>query len=160
MKVNYHLPPDYIQKIAEHLHRALSNIYALYFQTLNAHWNMESAAFFADHKMLEEQYESLAQNGDEFAERIRMMGVKVDASMANFAKLADLPTFASDASADEMLRTLAEGHEASFINLRNLSTIAEEAKDYGLVDFLGTKVAEHEKTAWLLKSCISEGGHA
>jgi len=48
----------------------LANTYALYLKTHNYHWNVKGPNFFSLHKLLEEQYEDLAEAVDDIAERI------------------------------------------------------------------------------------------
>ncbi len=152
MKVNFGLDSKKIHDLSQYLEKALANTYALYINTLNCHWNLEDPRFLFLHEMLQEQYEELAKSGDEIAERIRQMGVKVSASLPYFAKQAEIEPLPEKLSGDQMIAVLAESHEKIIRDFRTLSEIAEEHKDYGLVDMLGGLLRYHEKTAWFLRS--------
>ena len=152
MKVKIGLTSEQTEKLSNNLTKILANNYALYFLTLHAHWNMEDPRFFFLHELLEKQYLTLAESGDDIAERIRVMGHTAPGSIKTLANESDLPDMPENASADVMIDHLAICHEGAFVALRKLSEVGEEAKDYGLVDLLGTMVREHEKTAWLLRS--------
>ncbi len=73
---------------------------------------MEGPQFFMYHKLLEEEYEELAEAIDEIAERIRMLGGKAPASMQEFLKLASLKEGKSTQSWERMIQELVEDHEA------------------------------------------------
>ncbi len=152
MKVHFGLDQNKIDHLAKLMSKALANTYALYINTLSCHWNLEDPRFLFLHEMLQKQYEQLAENGDEIAERIRQMGVKVEASLASFAKHTDISPIGENLSGDQMLSILASSHEKVTLDLRHLSEVAEEYKDYGLVDLLGGLLRDHEKTAWFLRS--------
>lgn len=152
MKTHFGLSADQIKILAPRLYQAVATTYALYFNTLSCHWNLEDSNFISLHEMLQSQYEQLAENGDLLAERIRQMGEKVSASLRIFASKSKLADIQENASTAEMLAALAESHEQIILEFRALSTLAEEAKDYGLVDLLGGLLRDHEKTAWVLRS--------
>ncbi|MCB1119099.1 MAG: DNA starvation/stationary phase protection protein [Chlamydiia bacterium] len=99
------------QQIITHLYTLVCNTYALYFNMLNCHWNIEAPAFSALHEMLEDQYQTLAGNGDQLAERIRMMGQKVPTSIQQFAEKGNSAAIDSHASWQEMLQHLIAGHK-------------------------------------------------
>lgn len=152
MKSKFGLTDEQKQKIADQLGVLLASNYGLYFNTLNAHWNMEDSRFLFLHEMLEEQYKSLADAGDEIAERIRQMGHKAPGSFKKLAESNSFTDLSEEASADQMLTHLAECHEAAIQKCREISVLGEECGDFGLVDMLGGLLRDHEKTAWMLRS--------
>ena len=152
MKPNFGIDESFTKKINEQLVVLLANNYSLYFNTLNAHWNIEDSRFIALHEMLETQYKALADAGDEIAERIRQMGYKAPGSMQAMVQKATLKNVEESSTADKMIAHLASCHETSVVFMREFSKLGEEAGDYGLVDMLGTLIRDHEKTAWILRS--------
>lgn len=152
MKPNFGIDESFTKKINDQLVVLLANNYTLYFNTLNAHWNMEDGRFIALHEMLEGQYKALADAGDDIAERIRQMGYKAPGSMKKIAGSATLQDLDENAPADKMLDHLAMCHESAVGFMREFSKLGEEAGDYGLVDMLGTLIRDHEKAAWILRS--------
>lgn len=152
MQVHFGIEDQKNKDLAVCLQKALANTFSVYINTLNCHWNMEDPRFFFFHKMLEEQYENLADNIDEIAERIRQMGAKVPVSLGHFAKQSDIQPISELASANEMLSKLADSHEKIILSLRDVSKSAEKYNDFGLVDLLGKLLRDHEKTAWILRS--------
>jgi starvation-inducible DNA-binding protein len=80
------LAADARQAIGEALHEVLSDLYATFAMTQNLHWNLTGKEFYGHHIMLEKQYNALHEIIDEVAERIRALGLYVDASLASFQK--------------------------------------------------------------------------
>ena len=60
--------------VVEILNGTLADLHVLYTKTRNYHWNVVGEHFRDLHKLLEEQYEALAESIDEVAERTRMLG--------------------------------------------------------------------------------------
>ncbi|GAB4231322.1 MAG: Dps family protein [Chlamydiales bacterium] len=152
MKPNFGLSQEQIEHLSKELYRLLSNTFALYVATLSSHWNIEDPRFYSLHKMLEKQYEALAENCDVIAERIRMMGKKVSASLKKFENASEMEDIEEIITSDQMLERLAVSHEKLIKDIRELSQIAEEYGDAGLTDMLGTLVRFHEKTTWFIRS--------
>lgn len=155
MHSHFEEPMNQTKQIVELLTKAVADTYALYLVTLHCHWNMEDPRFMFLHEMLQSQYEQLAENGDLLAERIRQMGAKIPGSLQEFARHSKIKEISVDASADEMIAHLTGCHEMAIIGLKELSEKGEDAKDYGLVDLLGSVLRDHEKAAWILRSHLS-----
>ena len=142
------------RKIAEALSRGLADVYTLYLKTQNFHWNVRGPQFFSLHKALEEQYEDLAAAADLLAERIRAITYPVTATLAGFQRLTSVKED-SPSDAKEMVKSLVAGHETTIATLRAANEIADEANDAGTLDLLGTRIREHEKTLWMLRSFLN-----
>src|SRR5579883_492159 len=102
------------------LSHLLADTYVLYIKTQNFHWNIRGPHFYSYHKMLEEQYEALAEAVDVLAERIRALQALAPASMEQFLKLASLKESGNDLNAEAMLITLLADHEAIARNIEVL----------------------------------------
>lgn len=146
-----------INQIAFKLGDFLADTFVLYVKTLNYHWNMAGANFYMYHKLLETQYQDLAQAADEIAERIRMLGRQAPATMASFLKLASLKEGTSGLSQDKMITDLADSHQSMIEQCNMLIHFTEEAEtdDQGTADLIIKQIRFHEKQAWLLKSHLT-----
>lgn len=130
----------------------LADTFVLYTKTLNFHWNMEGPQFFMYHKLLEEEYEELAEAIDEIAERIRMLGGKAPATMQEFLKLASLKEGKSTQSWERMIQELVEDHEALVEKSHELIEFTDSVSDQGTSDLIVERIRSHSKEAWLLRS--------
>lgn len=151
-RANISLKPKAIEQLTHSLSVVLANTYLLYVKTQNFHWNVIDPRFYSLHKMLEEQYEGLAEAVDIIAERIRMLGNKSPASMEEFLELTTLKETSKQISGDEMLKQLLYDHEAIIKMLREKIDEAAEFEDQGTQDMYIQRLREHEKTAWMLRA--------
>ena len=140
--------------IAKGLARLLADSYTLYIKTHGFHWNVTGVMFTDVHELTETQYTELATAVDDIAERIRTLGVHAPGSGAQFAKLSSVPEEQGVPSAEDMLRQLVEGQEAVVKTARSILPVAEKADDQSTADLLATRMAVHEKNAWMLRSLL------
>jgi starvation-inducible DNA-binding protein len=139
-------------EIAGELTQLLADTYALYLKTQNYHWNVTGPMFRALHLMFEEQYIELRDAVDVVAERIRSLGHLAAASFGEYSRLTAVPDGDGSADAMDMVRGLAEGHEACARTARTVVKMAEDAGDVATADLATVRVETHEKTAWMLRA--------
>lgn len=142
------------QKIAGELNHLLADTYLLYVKTQNYHWNVTGLNFYSLHTMFEEQYKQLAEAVDTIAERIRALRCVAPATLAQFIKLSSLKEEMGVPSTKEMLKHLMKDHEAVAHLANVIIAKAQKAQDEATVDLLVERIREHEKIAWMLRSCL------
>lgn len=141
-----------MKEISKKLGHFLADSYVLYIKTLNFHWNMTGEEFFMYHKLLQGQYEALAEANDDVAERIRQLGDKAPGTMKDFLKLACMKESSSDLSAKEMISELVKSHELMVKHAGELIAFCDKNKDPGTSDMIVGRMRDHDKQAWLLRS--------
>lgn len=139
-------------QLAEKLEYLLADHLALYIKTLNCHWNVVDPRFHSLHEMFEEQYLSLANQNDEIAERIRQLGVKVNASLAALSKKVSIEEILQDLTANEMLQTMIESYEKHIADMKSVIIQSDEENDVVTSDILTEILGTLEKNLWMLKS--------
>lgn len=145
------------QAIVKHLSELLADEYVLYTKTRNYHWNIIGPHFNDLHKFFESQYDGLDGDIDEIAERIRALGEKTSATLAEFVKNARIKEHPGEyPSADKMVSNLVSDHEGLIQTLRTYVSVCEENNDAGTADFLTGLMEKHEKTAWMLRSVLEK----
>ncbi len=143
--------------IAQGLSRLLADTYTLYLTTHNFHWNVTGPMFNSLHAMFMAQYTELWNAVDPMAERIRALGHVAPGSYAQYAKLSSLPDApAEPPKAMEMVRILAQGHEAVARTARSLFPLVDKANDEPTADVLVQRLSVHEQTAWMLRSLLED----
>lgn len=143
--------------IAQGLSRLLADTYTLYLTTHNFHWNVTGPMFNSLHAMFMQQYTELWNAVDPIAERIRALGHVAPGSYAQFAQLSSLPDApATPPKAMEMVRLLAQGHEAVARTARSLFPLVDKASDEPTADVLVQRLTVHEQTAWMLRSLLED----
>lgn len=142
--------------VAEGLSKLLADSYILYLKTHNFHWNVEGPMFNTLHLMFMDQYTELWNALDLIAERIRALGSYAPGSYKKFSQLSSIAETDEHVPARKMIQLLLEGHEAVAKTARTVFPLAEKASDQSTLDLLTQRLQVHEKTAWMLRSLITE----
>lgn len=153
------LEPKTSQKISEELTQLLADTYVLYLKTQNFHWNVIDPRFHSLHEFFDEMYHKLADDIDEIAERIRMVGHKTPATMKHFLEITSLNEASHNLSGDEMLKHLVLDNQAIAKWLRSKIKETQDLGDEGTADLYIQHLRTHEKFAWMLISHL-KGEHA
>jgi len=155
MKLNIALSDRSRSGVAALLKALLADVFVLYTKTRKFHWNVTGPHFTELHKLFETQYDALAEEIDEVAERIRSLGSMAPGSLREFSKLARLKeSLKDDLDANDMLAAVLADHEALVRHLRSAVTTCEKLGDDGTADFLTGLMEAHEKTAWMLRATL------
>lgn len=129
-----------------------ADIFTIYVKTLGCHWNMVDPRFFFLHKMLEEQYEALAEEVDVVAERIRQLGGRAPCTLRDFSHLTREGELGKEQTGNEMLKSLIESYESFIARLQEEIRSIDEYGDIGTTDMLTQISRAFEKRLWILKS--------
>lgn len=141
--------------VAETLSHLLADTYILYLKTQNCHWNVAGIQFFSLHKMFEEQYNSLANAVDQIAERLRALQIIAPGSLSQFLQLTSLKEITKPLDTSKMLKELLNDHESLSSAISDALRITKQEDDEVTMDLLIQRKAEHEKTAWMLRSSLA-----
>ncbi|MBL4854074.1 MAG: DNA starvation/stationary phase protection protein [Robiginitomaculum sp.] len=152
MDINIGIAKKDRARSAEALSRLLADTYTLYLKTHGYHWNVEGPHFQSLHIQFMEQYTEMWTAVDELAERIRALGHKAPGSYAEFVALATIQEETGHPNWQEMVRTLAQGHEQVAKTAREVLRIAEDISDDATADVVTPRITLHEKTAWMLRA--------
>jgi starvation-inducible DNA-binding protein len=145
------------EAVVKILNTLLSDEYALYTKTRNYHWNVLGPQFHDLHKFFEAQYEELDDIVDDTAERARSLGGKSFGTLAEFVRHTRLKESPGQVpSASGMIQNLLNDHEAVIRSLRNDLAKCVDLGDMGTSDFLTGLMEQHEKMAWMLRSCLEK----
>jgi starvation-inducible DNA-binding protein len=139
-------------KPIETLSAVLATNYVLYVKTQNFHWNVKGPTFMMLHKMMEEQYENLAEANDDLAERIRSLGSLAPGSMKDFIDMSIIKESPNDLPANDMIQILADDNQAMVDKLMEAIPAFAEIGDDGTADMLTARIQYHRQKVWMLKS--------
>ncbi|HDR67899.1 MAG TPA: DNA starvation/stationary phase protection protein [Bacteroidaceae bacterium] len=139
-------------EIQKELNRLLSD-YQIYYQNLRAfHWLVKGQQFFHLHEKFEEYYDGAAEDIDEIAERVLMIGGKPLHTFEDYLKHATLkPEKDLEKPADILPKVIANV-EHLLASFRNVLDLAGEAGDEGTAALMSDFIGAAEKQLWMLKS--------
>ena len=157
MELNIGLTQEQLKGSVNLLTKVLANANVLYTKTRNYHWNVVSTDFKELHTLFQEQYEKLAEDIDEIAERIRTLGAKAIGTHTEFNQHSTLKEFPGEyPDAKTMVKNLLNDHETIIRELREeVNTCEKDFGDKSTADFLSQFMQSHEKMAWMLRSYLS-----
>jgi starvation-inducible DNA-binding protein len=156
MQPNLGIAPAQRTAVVQLLNQLLADEFVLYAKTRNYHWNVVGPHFHDLHKFFESQYEQIEDFIDDVAERARTLGGTAAGTLAEFSQLTRLKEHpGATPSAHEMVQHLLADHETLIRQLReDLAACQDKHGDAGTADFLTGLLEEHEKMAWMLRSCL------
>ena len=136
------------------LKTAFASEYAFAIKAQNFHWNCEGPLFYQLHLLFERVYEEVYGSIDTFAEQLRALQVYTPASLAKFSMLTKVEDENSVPDFHGMLNELLEDSERMANIFRITFTMAEQAGDHGLSNFLADRQDAHKKHSWFLRSSL------
>jgi starvation-inducible DNA-binding protein len=156
MNANIGLTQNELTLITPLLENFLASENILNLKIKNFHWNVTGIHFSDYHKFFEGLYDESAENIDEIAERIRMLGNKTQANMKFFLEKSFLTEETSlELISTDMVKSLLSDTEKTIQEMRNAIAVISETNDSWTEDFLIALMQKHEKTAWMLRSMVS-----
>jgi starvation-inducible DNA-binding protein len=156
MKAQIGITEEAATSIARLLNQVLADENLLYIKTRNYHWNVKGVHFHDLHLFFEGQYNILAEQIDDVAERIRQLNQHAIGTMVEFLEHTQLQEEpGKDLKSKDMLSNLLSDHETVIGTLREIiGRVGEELGDAGTADKLTAWMQEHEKMAWMLRSYL------
>lgn len=140
--------------VSTELSKLLADEFVLYTKTRNAHWNVTGDNFHANHIFFESQYKQLDEIIDSVAERIRKIGHYAPASLKSYLELTHLTEYSERTNDGAgFMKDLLSDHESIIEFIRgNITSFADDYKDYGSSDFITGLIEIHEEMAWMIRS--------
>lgn len=137
-------------ELASHMNRLLAD-YHVYYQNLrNFHWNVEGEHFFDLHEHFEGLYDDARTKIDEIAERILTIRYRPDSKIADYLRKAQINEAGMIDNDAEMVETILDNHRILIRNIRKTIQLADEIKDEGTIDMMGSFLSDIEKSSWML----------
>jgi len=154
--VNIGLSDEARAGVSDLLNIALATENLLLIKTKKIHWDIVGPQFMTLHKLLDDQYEKIAEYVDKTAERARQLGTYPIGTAAGFLKASVVKEHPGQVlNATDSVATLCGDHETVIRTLRQqIEACDEKFKDAGTADFLTGVMEGHEEMAWMLRSFL------
>ena len=141
--------------VTEHLNGYLADLHVVYGRLHSFHWNVEGRNFFTLHEKLQKLYEAVAEEIDEIAERVLMLGGRPVSTLREYVEHSELEEAPARAyQGDKVVRLVVD--DFRYLVERNRAGIAaaDEAGDAGTADLLTQSVRNYEKMVWMLQAYV------
>ena len=139
--------------MAELLNARLADVFDLYSQTKQAHWNVKGPQFIALHELFDDLAGELLDYADMIAERVTALGGVAMGTVrmaASATKLAEFPADAFDGMA--VVEALAERYGALGATVRAGIDSADKAGDKDAADLFTEVSRGVDKSLWFLEA--------
>lgn len=141
-----------METLIQQMRTILGTNFGLYFKSHAFHWNVKGPDFVQYHDYLGDFYESVFDQTDTIAEKIRMLGAFAPTSLGRMLELSDIQEEDTIPEALEMLRRLKSDNDRFIFHLRAGIQAADSANEPAISNFLQDLLDKHQKHAWMLKS--------
>ena len=136
------------------LNALLANYSVVYQKLRNFHWNVVGGDFYDVHEKLEEEYLAGAENIDEIAERVRMLGFKPLSTMADFLDKANISETDKEHTAEEMIAAIIADYKSLIVSMNTVVKQALKRDDYGTDFMVRNQIVRTEQKIWMFQSFI------
>ncbi|MFC4221402.1 Dps family protein [Flagellimonas marina] len=136
------------------LNTVLANYQVFYNKLRNFHWNIEGPEFFELHEEFEKEYNTVKENIDTVAERIRVFGVKSNFSLKRTLELSKVKESEKSRSALEMVREVLKDYEIIHDSLLDGVNASLETGDVATERILTDFITELEERHWMFTSYL------
>jgi starvation-inducible DNA-binding protein len=135
----------------------LGDCTVLRFKTRVATWNVVGPLFLGLHDLMNAQGQDLSNAVDRLARRIRSLGYPAPERLSALVARSDLDEEAGVVSgtAQDMVRQLADDHEAISRRVRTVADWAEQMKDQVTFNLLADRLEQHEEAVWKLRALLA-----
>ena len=142
-------------EMADLLNARLADVFDLYSQTKQAHWNVKGAQFIALHELFDDLAAELLDHADMIAERVTAMGGVALGTVRMAAAASSLPEFPTDAfEGMAVVEALADRYAAFSASVRAAIDTADQAGDKDTADLFTEVSRGVDKNLWFLEAHI------
>lgn len=136
--------------LIEQMKIVLATVFAMYLKSHNYHWNVTGANFIQYHEFLGDVYTQLHDSVDVYAEHIRALGSFTPGSFSRFSELSKIGEELLIPKGSAMFMKLSMDNVILQSELRIARARAEQAGEFGVVNFLEGEIDAHDKLQWKL----------
>jgi starvation-inducible DNA-binding protein len=142
--------------LVDKLKVVLANTFTMYMKTHGYHWNVIGSDFPQYHDFFGDLYAEVHGAVDDIAEQLRQINSFAPGSLQRMKELTELEEDDLVPNAAKMVVNLIAANDKVLLSLVECYEMAEEAKEYGLSNFLQDRITAHKKHGWMLKATAGQ----
>ncbi len=143
-------------ELVESLNALLCNYMVLYQKIRNFHWNVKGPEFFDVHEKFEEEYLTAAEDIDDIAERVRILGLTPTSTLKEYISKADIEEPTGEVGAMDMVRAIVADYETLISFIVDAIDLASEHGDVGTKEMLQAMLLGKEEKHWMFSAFVAE----
>jgi starvation-inducible DNA-binding protein len=145
-----------MEQLLEKLKMLLADNIALKFKSQGYHWNVEGDDFKQYHDFFGEIYDDYEDATDTYAEWLRMLQTYAPYRLTDFFDMATISEPVLVGDPQPMLVDLYDSIEKHIEDLKEAGSLANQARENGLMDFLAARQTASQKFCWMLRVSIEK----
>ena len=135
------------------LNELIANYIVHYHKLRNFHWNVDGQDFFELHKEFEDEYNTVKENIDVVAERIRVFGIKPSMTIKEVLDLSEIKEAkASKMSPIEMVAQVLKDYDILHDKMLNVINASLDTGDNVTEQIITDFMRNLEKRNWMFTS--------
>ncbi len=151
------IPAPVREEMMSLLNQQLADMFDLYSQTKQAHWNVKGEEFFQLHKLYDELAEELLADSDTVAERVTALGGVAMGTTRMAAQSSRLPEFpGSPVTSMQSVEVLAIRYASLAETTRSAVDTASERQDETTSNILQDISHRLDKNLWFLEAHLQD----
>ncbi len=151
------IPAEVREQVTTMLNQQLADMFDLYSQTKQAHWNVKGSDFYQLHKLFDELAENLLEEIDTVAERTTALGGVALGTVHMAAQSSRLPEFPGRAVLSmASVEVLAVRYASLAETTRSAISIASERGDETTANMLQEISHDLDKSLWFLEAHLQK----
>jgi starvation-inducible DNA-binding protein len=141
-----------MEELVEKLKVVLANTFTMYIKTHGYHWNVIGSDFPQYHDFFGDIYTEVHGAVDDIAEQLRQIDSFAPGTLQRMKELSQVEEDDKIPAAPKMVTNLIAANDTVTTSLIECYEMAEDAKEYGLSNFLQDRITAHKKHSWMLKA--------
>ena len=142
-------------EIVVHLNELIANYIVHYHKLRNFHWNVDGADFFELHQEFEDEYNTVKENIDILAERIRVFGIKPSMTMKEILSISEIKEAKADKMTPiEMVTQLLKDYDILHHKMLNVVNASLDTGDNVTEQIITDFMRALEKRNWMFTSWV------
>ena len=136
------------------IRKTLSNAFAMYVQSHGAHWNVIGPGFQQYHELFQEIYEDVYNSIDSLSEFLRKLGQPSPFGLQDFMAEQTVVDGHPNTDPASLVMYLLTSNDVVLNDLNTLFTMATNANQQGVANFVAERIDMHQKWKWQLSASI------
>lgn len=142
------------EELVNALKEVLADSYSLYFKAKGYHWNVEGIYFAQFHELFGEVADDAYSATDPIAEYIRALQAYAPFKMSRFLQMTSVKETEVGSNCQMMISDLLMATQQITVCVNRALTLAIDANEQGVANFLADRDSQHKKYAWQLRSSL------
>lgn len=158
VRSSHDLPEEARKHLVSLINENLADLFDLFSQTKQAHWNVKGPQFYSLHELYDELAAQLLRHVDSVAERATALGGAATGTVRMAAQATSIPEFPESAvGSRESVELLTQRYAAVAKSVREAIDEAEQQEDMDTADLFTEVSRDLDKDLWFLEAHIQQG---